>query len=42
MATWMQILIGTAIAVIGLEFYATFRNRRDARLWAKIKEYGNE
>lgn len=36
MATWMQILIGAAIVVIGLEFYTTFRVRRDMRILAKL------
>ena len=43
MATWMQILIGAAGIVIGLEFIMVFRHRRDMRIIRKLNgENGNE
>ena len=43
MATWMMVLIGVAIVVIGMEFVMVFRHRRDMKIWEKLnKENENE
>ena len=34
------ILVGTALAVICLEFYMVFRGRMETRIWNNIREMG--